>query len=318
MVVIGGITRLTHSGLSMVEWNMLLGSLPPVTDADWQTPFEKYKQSPEFKELNYDFTLEDFKSIYWWEYTHRMLGRFIGVVFILPFFWFLIKKKIDTALLKKLVVILFLGGFQGVLGWYMVKSGLDKNPYVSHYRLAAHLISAFTVFGVVFWVALDLIFPFEKKSEQNTSLKKWSNALLIIVIVQIIYGAFVAGLKAGYYYPTFPKMGNEWIAEGVTALKPLWKNFVEGIPGVQFVHRYIAYIVVILVTVIWFKTKKSQLFSIQPMADLLLAVVCFQFLLGIFTLLYSVPVFLGILHQTGAFFLFASTLLYIHRIKTVE
>ncbi|MBN8701495.1 MAG: COX15/CtaA family protein [Bacteroidetes bacterium] len=323
MVVVGGITRLTHSGLSMVEWNMLLGTLPPSTDGDWDVLFDKYKQSPEFKELNYDFTREDFKSIFWWEYIHRFIGRLIGVVFIIPLLYFLWRKKINTSDFSKFLVLLLLGAFQGVLGWYMVKSGLSKNPYVSHYRLAAHLISAFTVFGVTFWVALGYIYP---KSETGTPQKKLfrlSVLLLLIVSLQIVYGAFVAGLKAGYYYPTFPKMGNSWIAEGVTYLQPFYINFLEGIAGVQFVHRYLAYVVFIVVLVIWAQTRKPDFTgdSIKKAANALLTIVSIQFVLGVLTILYSVPVVLGVLHQTGAFFLFAACVFFLffaNQTKTID
>jgi heme a synthase len=190
--------------------------------------FDKYKQSPEFKELNYDFTREDFKSIFWWEYIHRFIGRSIGVVFIIPFIYFLWKKKIEQKDFLKFGILLVLGALQGVLGWYMVQSGLSKNPYVSHYRLAAHLISAFTVFGATLWVALGYIFPQREPPIENKKLWHWSVLLFVIVVIQIVYGGFVAGLKAGSYYPTFPKMGNEWIAEGVTFLKPMYLNFIEG------------------------------------------------------------------------------------------
>lgn len=317
MVVLGGITRLTHSGLSMVEWNLIVGSMPPMSDADWVLPFSKYQQSPEYLIVNNQFSLEEFKSIYWWEYSHRFLGRLIGIVFLIPFFYFLLRKRLSKPLLKKLLFLLLLGGLQGVLGWYMVKSGLVKDPHVSHYRLAAHLISAFTVFGFTFWLALDLLFAGEDRTESTSSgIKKLASALLVVVVVQIIYGAFVAGLKAGYYYPTFPKMGDEWIAQGVTFLKPMYTNFLEGIPGVQFVHRCTAYLVVILVSIIWFKSRKNILTPLQKKsANFLMGIVLVQFLLGVFTILYSVPVVLGVLHQTGAFFLFASTLFFMHRMK---
>lgn len=297
---------------------MIVGSLPPLSDADWQQPFEKYKQSPEYQQLNNNFTLQEFKSIYRWEYLHRFLGRFIGMVFIIPFLYFLFRKKISPSLLKKLLLVLLLGAFQGVLGWYMVKSGLNKDPHVSHYRLAAHLISAFTVFGVTLWIAMDLIREqkIEKdtnNNEQKRGLKKWSVALLILVIIQIIYGAFVAGLKAGYLCPTWPKMCDEWMHDSVFALTPIWKNFIEGGAGVQFVHRYIAYIVVIVVEIIWFKTRKTQMKDLMLSANLLLGIVILQFTLGVLTLLYSVPVLLGVLHQTGAFLLFTTTLLHTHQ-----
>lgn len=325
MVVIGGITRLTHSGLSMVEWNMIVGSRPPMSNADWQIPFEKYKLSPEYQQINYHFTLEEFKSIYWWEYIHRFLGRLIGLVFLLPFIYFLVREKIPPGLLKKLIIILILGGFQGVLGWYMVKSGLNKVPQVSHYRLAAHLVSAFAVFGVTFWVALDLVYRMDKERmtrDNGTArgLKKLSLVLFCIVVLQIIYGAFVAGLKAGYLCPTWPKMCDEWIHDSVFALHPWWRNFIEGQMGVQFIHRYIAYAVVFMVGLIYFKARKvPALGDLQKriVMALVIIVLC-QFLIGVLTLLYSVPVLLGVLHQTGAFFLFAGSLFLMHSLRTGE
>ncbi|MBI2271382.1 MAG: COX15/CtaA family protein [Bacteroidetes bacterium] len=339
MVVIGGMTRLTHSGLSMVEWNMIVGSKPPMSDADWQIPFEKYKLSPEYKQVNYHFTLEEFKSIYWWEYIHRFLGRMIGLVFLLPFIYFRARKKLTPDLFKKLIIILILGGFQGVLGWYMVKSGLSKEPRVSHYRLAAHLISAFTVFGFTFWTALSLKFKVQSSKleeerkgaedrrpetedavsnlkSQISNLKRWSVILFCTVILQIIYGAFVAGLKAGYLCPTWPKMCDEWVHDSMFVLQPWWRNFIEGRAGVQFVHRYIAYAVVIIVGLIYYKARKIELTVLQKrIVNALVLIVLCQFLLGVFTLLYSVPVLLGVLHQTGAFFLFGTSLLLINRLR---
>ena len=317
MVVIGGITRLTHSGLSMVEWNMIIGSMPPVTEADWQIPFEKYKQSPEYQIINNQFSLDEFKSIYWWEFIHRMLGRSIGVVFLLPFFYFLIRKKFDRSFQKKMLILLALGAFQGVLGWFMVKSGLQKEPQVSHYRLAAHLISAFAVFGVTFWYALDLLYP--KNSEENELSKKVQRLTKItfgIIVLQTIYGAFVAGLKAGLLYNTFPRMGSSFFPDTLIAFEPFWKNFLENPSGVQFIHRYLAYFVVISVVFLWETARKMELTTLQRKAsNFMITVVAVQFLLGIFTLLYSVPVTLGVLHQTGAFVLFASILVFMHSLK---
>ncbi len=317
MVVIGGITRLTHSGLSMVEWNMIVGSMPPMTESDWAVPFEKYKQSPEYQIINNQFSLEEFKSIYWWEFIHRMLGRTIGVVFLLPFFYFLVKKKFDKPFLKKMYVLLFLGAFQGILGWYMVKSGLQKEPHVSHYRLAAHLISAFTVFGFTLWYALDLLYP--KVIVQNDQKKKiirLANFMFGAIVVQIIYGAFVAGLKAGLFYNTFPRMGNSFFPETITAFEPFWKNFLANPAGVQFIHRYLAYFVVIVVVFVWEATRKMELTELQrKTSNVMVSVVFVQFLLGIITILYSVPVVMGVLHQTGAFVLFASALVFMHSFK---
>jgi cytochrome c oxidase assembly protein subunit 15 len=317
MVVIGGITRLTHSGLSMVEWNPIIGSLPPMSDADWQVPFEKYKQSPEYQIINNQFTLEEFKSIYWWEYVHRLLGRTIGVVFLLPFFYFLFKKKFDKPFLKKMYVLLLLGAFQGVLGWFMVKSGLQKEPHVSHYRLAAHLISAFTVFGFTFWYAMDLLYPNELiRTEEVKKLNRWTKIAFVAIVLQIIYGAFVAGLKAGLFYNTYPTMGGELMPETVSSFDTFWQNCLENPAGVQFLHRNIAIVVAVLVFFVWWKSSKMALSSFQRRsAHFLLAVLCIQFLLGIFTLLHAVPVTLGVLHQTGAFFLFASGLFFLHSLR---
>jgi heme a synthase len=312
MVVIGGITRLTHSGLSIVEWNLIMGTLPPLNETQWLDIFEKYKQSPEFREINYNFSLNDFKSIFWWEYIHRLLGRIIGIVFIVPFLYFKWKKKITPQLTIQCMIIFLLGAFQGFLGWIMVKSGLIKEPSVSHYRLAAHLITAFITFGYTFWVALGLIFPEKENSSEDIllirKLKRWLLFFFGILLIQIIYGAFVAGLKAGLAYNTFPKMGETWIAEGITSRSPLIYNFFEEIAGVQFLHRYIAYLVLFLLFFIWIKFRKIVCTSvIKSGLNFFAFAGIIQFMLGVFTLLLHVPVWLGVMHQLGAFVLFSAT-----------
>lgn len=318
MVAIGGLTRLTHSGLSMVEWS-LFGSSPPSSDDAWLSLFEKYKQYPEYQKVNFNFGVEEFKRIFWWEYIHRQFGRFIGIVFIVPFLWFWIKGKLNRSLKPKLVLVLIMGGFQGLLGWYMVKSGLKSQPDVSHYRLALHLITAFLTFAYTFWVALGLIYPKTAKKTKIHPLKKYFLLLLPLLIVQIVWGAYVAGLNAGKVYTTWPKMGNKWIAEGVTAMQPWWQNFVEGIAGVQFVHRYLAYLVVGLVILIGVKAQKFDLSASQRKGiNGLLLVVSIQFLLGVFTLLYAVPLSLGLLHQLGAFLLLGAAVFGLHRFKKLE
>lgn len=307
MVIVGGLTRLTHSGLSMVEWNLFMGSIPPTTEADWQELFNKYKQYPEYQLVNFNFSLEEFKSIFYWEYGHRMLGRFIGLVFIVPFLLFWIKKKISSSLMPKLLLILFMGGFQGFLGYYMVESGLVKNPDVSHYRLAMHLTTAFITFAYTFWVALGLIYPKENGAQLKRHPMKSAFILLaVLLVIQIVWGAYVAGLNAGKVYTTWPKMGDDWIAPAVTAIEPLWLNFVEGIAGVQFVHRYLAYLLVGFVIWIYVKTRKYKLSQRQTSSiRLLVGMVFIQFLLGIGTLMMSVPIYMGLIHQIGAFILLA-------------
>lgn len=308
MVVVGCLTRLTHSGLSITDWNFM-GSLPPMSADDWFERFQKYQTSPEFIYKNNSMSLEEFKSIFWWEYIHRTIGNTMMGVFVIGFVWFLIRKKFTRPLLMKSLLLFGLGALQGVIGWWMVKSGLVKNPNVSHYRLAIHLMSAFTVFAFTFWFALELIYPRENAIENDgRKLRKTTIVLFIVLIIQIIYGAFVAGLKAGMFYPTWPKMGTEWFPEDTILVEDSFiKNFLEIGAGVQFMHRTIAFLVVTCVAVLWSKSSKLNLSKQQNMGvSFLIYGVAIQFMLGIFTLLYQVPVVLGVLHQTGAFFLFAT------------
>lgn len=310
MVVVGCLTRLTHSGLSITDWNFM-GSLPPMSDDDWFERFQKYQTSPEFIYKNSSMSMEEFKSIFWWEYIHRSIGNTMMGVFLIGFIWFIIKKKFDQQMLWKAIFLFVLGGLQGLIGWWMVKSGLVKNPNVSHYRLAIHLMSAFSVFAFTFWFALQLMYPKEKTLvTQGQQLKGATITLFIVLILQIIYGAFVAGLKAGLFYPTWPKMGDEWFPEETILIEEsFFKNFLEVGAGVQFMHRTIAFLVVVCVGWLWWRSSKLKLNKQQSLGvTLLIYGVTIQFMLGIFTLLYQVPVALGALHQTGAFFLFATTI----------
>tara|TARA_R110000787_G_scaffold41071_16_gene101659 strand:+ start:11116 stop:12129 length:1014 start_codon:yes stop_codon:yes gene_type:complete len=314
MVVVGGITRLTHSGLSISNYKLISGTIPPMNDVEWKEAFDLYKQYPEYQKLNNHFSLEDFKDIYFWEWLHRFIGRFIGIVFMVPFAYFLIKKQFTKATLKKSILLLALGSFQGFLGWYMVKSGLVERPDVSHYRLALHLTTAFITFSFALWIALDIKFP-EKKAI-NTSLRNLIRITYILLIIQIIWGAFVAGLDAGFLHNHWPLMNDgKLIHETVyTEQSPLLKNFIEGKSGVQFIHRYVAYIVVGFIALIWFKAKKTVLTKLQSKTlKALLFIVLLQFILGVFTLLYQVPVILGVLHQVVAFFLLAVMTVTLHR-----
>ncbi|MFS4456241.1 COX15/CtaA family protein [Maribacter sp. 2304DJ31-5] len=314
MVLVGGITRLTHSGLSISNYKLISGTLPPMNTQEWQEAFDLYKQYPEYQKLNYHFTLEDFKSIYFWEWLHRFIGRFIGIVFIIPFLFFLLTKKLDVSTVKKCTLLLFLGAFQGFLGWYMVKSGLIDRPDVSHYRLAAHLITAFLTFAYSLWVALDLIYP--SKKEINKTIRNILRASLLILIIQIIWGAFVAGLDAGFIHNHWPFMSEGKLIHETVYIeqRPLLKNFIEGKSGVQFIHRYLAYIVVGSVLYLGYKTKSLVLAPLQKKGiKLLLILVGVQFLLGVFTLIYAVPLVLGVAHQIGAFFLLAAMTFTLHR-----
>ncbi len=314
MVVVGGITRLTHSGLSISNYKLISGTIPPMNATEWQAAFDLYKQYPEYQKLNTHFSLQDFKSIYFWEWFHRVLGRLIGLVFIIPFIYFLSTKQLTKPTLKKAAVLLVMGGFQGFLGWYMVKSGLVDRPDVSHYRLAAHLTTAFLTFAYTFWVALDLIFPNVK--ERDLKFRNLVRFALLVLILQIIYGAFVAGLDAGWIHNHWPIMSEgKFIHETVyIEQSPLYKNFIEGKSGVQFVHRTLAYIVVFFIVLLW---KKSRALIRTKHQDkgiyALLIVVTLQFVLGILTLLLQVPVWLGVAHQVGAFILLSTMVFTLHR-----
>lgn len=301
MVLIGGITRLTHSGLSIVEWDLIMGSVPPGDSAEWNAAFDLYKQIPEYQQENFNMSLEDFKSIYFWEYLHRMWGRMLGLVFILPFVFFVLRKRITGELLKKCLIILVGGALVGGLGWFMVLSGLKDKPDISHYRLAIHLIAAFSLCAFIFHTALEELYGGTKAVAVSNSIRRGLQTLFVLVLMQIVYGAFVAGLDAGFLYPSFPKMGDAWIADRVTELSPWWINFLEGKAGVQFIHRCLAYIVFGGVIWLWFKARKIKSHGIEMRAfHGLLGAVLIQFLLGVFTILGGVPISLALLHQMGA------------------
>lgn len=316
MVVIGGITRLTGSGLSITEWNVIMGAIPPMSQQDWEIAFEKYKQIPQYTEVNSYFGLEEFKSIFWWEFIHRLVGRLIGVVFLLPFLYFLFTRKLDAAMVRKSVLLFALGGLQGFLGWFMVKSGLTELTSVSHIRLAIHLTTAFITFGFTFWFALQLLEK-EKPAVASLSIRRWSVVLLTVLTVQLIYGAFVAGLHAGKMFNTFPMMNGDVLPTGgwVTALGI--ENIFNNPATVQFIHRFFAFAIVFVVGKIYLLSKHSSVTRLQDIAvKFLLVSISIQFLLGILTVLYQAPITLSSLHQIGAFFLFMATILIVFRFRT--
>lgn len=313
MVILGGYTRLSHSGLSMVTWKPITGVAPPLTNQQWEEEFELYKTSPEYKKRNYDFTLKEFKEIYWPEYLHRLLGRLLGITFLIPFVYFLVRGKLkDKHLFRNLVIIFLLGGMQGLVGWYMVKSGLLNDPNVSHYRLALHFITALTLYAYIFWTGIKVLFRFKPLVGSET---RWISRLLkltfILLVIQLIYGAFVAGLKAGLIYTTFPKMGEEWFPVDLKMAFDIYgvKCVFEFPPLVQFIHRWLAVIIVLFVGWIYLKAKQSEMMKSQRIVvNIMLITVLAQFSLGIFTLLYQVPISLGVLHQVLAIILFTSVI----------
>ena len=316
MLVIGGATRLTHSGLSMMTWDPLMGWIPPLTDAAWLESFKHYQKIPEFHQLNPDMDLEGYKGIFMLEYIHRVWGRLIGIFFLLPFLYFLAVGKIDKPLRPKLVVMFLLGGLQGVLGWYMVSSGFDA-PHVSQYRLTAHLMAAFLIYTYIFWVALGLLYPRSEASLfEVATLRRLVLAVTILIAVTIAAGGFVAGLKAGFAYNTFPLMDGRFIPEGYGMIEPFYLNFFENIAAVQFDHRILAESVLLFVIGLWFYAKRFELVGRAKLGfNLMLGMVAIQFALGVATLLMVVPVWLGVAHQGGSMVLFSTALFTLHALR---
>ncbi len=315
IVVVGGATRLTDSGLSITEWLPLLGAIPPLNEADWLEALEKYRQIPEYQLVNKGMSLEAFKFIYWWEWGHRFLGRLIGLAFFVPFLWLLMTKRLEKRLIPHLVLLFVLGGLQGALGWYMVSSGLVDRVDVSQYRLAAHLALAVAIFAYLLWTAFNVV-PQERAEAVQTSVQ---GALIVcaLIYVQIVLGAFVAGLDAGQGYNTWPKMDGAFVPSGLLIMEPMWRNFFENALTVQFVHRTFAYVVV-LVTV-WHIARALRTApegAVQLSAGLLGLVMLLQVGLGIWTLLARVPISLGLLHQGGAIVLLGVALWHLQLVRT--
>lgn len=318
MVVIGGITRLTESGLSMVEWRAFLDAVPPMSEAAWQRLFDLYRQTPEFQLKNAWMTLDDFKTIFWWEYIHRLWGRGLGFLFFIPFVWFLVKRRVESRLLPALLAMFALGAVQGAIGWWMVKSGLVDRPDVSQYRLAVHLTVAFLLQAVVFWVALDLIrgrIGAEGISPARPGLALASVGLVWWMLFVIVTGAFVAGTNAGLAYNTYPLMDGRIVPEGYFAIIPGWLNLFENTAAIQFNHRLVTLLTLVFAVWLWLKAWPIEDRAVRLPLGLMLAAVLGQFMLGIATLLAQVPVSLGAAHQGGAYVLFTATLWTAHALR---
>ena len=305
MIFIGGVTRLTGSGLSMIEWRPFLGFLPPLTETEWTRVFELYKLSPEFKQINSWMEISDFKFIFFWEYFHRVWGRLIGLFILIPFLYFIVTKKLKNKILFRSSIILCLVCVQGLIGWWMVKSGLNEIATVSQYRLSVHLSMAFIILGISFWTALDLFEGVPK------NFKYYDIIPLLFISLTIIAGTFVSGMDAGLVYNTFPYMG-----ESIIPIEYGNLGFIDPFENpvtAQFHHRLLASITLIIIIIY------SILYIIRNPINLrilllLFAIVC-QFIIGIFTLLYSVPITLGAMHQFGGVLLFLSALWLLHSPK---
>jgi len=322
MVILGGATRLTGSGLSMVEWDPIFGLIPPLNETEWHAVFDLYKQSPEFNKINMDMDVSGFKSIYWFEFSHRVLGRAIGMVFLIPFLLLLVAGRIRKSLAPKLIFMFVLGGLQGLMGWYMVMSGLVDNPHVSQYRLTAHLGLAVCIYAYMFWIALGLVLKpvtISNHHQNGPGIQFAATALTCLVFITLLSGGFVAGLKAGLAYNTFPLMDGHWVPEVIFMQEPLWRNFFENIATVQFNHRLLALLVFTGILLFWtFARGKNLPEQARIGIHCLLAAAILQVSLGISTLLLHVPVSLAVIHQGGAMLLLTVILFVNHRLAHRE
>lgn len=320
MVVLGGATRLTQSGLSIVDWHPVTGWLPPLSDAAWQAAFDEYKRSPEFQKANFWMQLSDYKSIFWLEYVHRLWGRLIGIVFLLPFLWFAVRRRIDATLGWRFAMLFVLGGLQGALGWVMVASGLVDRPSVSHYRLAAHLGVAVAIYGWMLWIALGVLRP-RPAGVRLRRVRLAGHARLLAgwVFATMIVGAFVAGLHAGTIYNTFPLMDGELLPSVAFEMTPRWINFFENAVLVQFIHRVLGISAALIAIALWLRSRTAAIAPAARLACLLAGLGALaQMCLGIATLLTQVPVPLGVAHQAGALALLSLALWALYELNAAE
>jgi cytochrome c oxidase assembly protein subunit 15 len=308
MVIVGGATRLTDSGLSITEWQPLLGAIPPLTEAHWLEALEKYRQIPEYQLINKGMSLEEFKFIYWWEWAHRFLGRVIGLAFFLPFAYFAVTGALTVKTALRCGVLFVLGGLQGALGWYMVASGLVDRVDVSQYRLAAHLTLATVIFGAILWV----LFGLAQSRRSPSGGREWMALLLVgLIVLQVAAGGFVAGIDAGFGYNTWPLMEGALVPSGLMVAEPWWRNMFENALTVQFNHRVLAYVITVLAVAYAYVVRSGT-------SLILLAAIGLQVVLGIWTLLWAVPLWLGLAHQGGALVVLGAALWNLHAVLASE
>lgn len=319
ILVVGGITRLTLSGLSIVEWNPITGVIPPLTHGEWQEAFRQYQRFPEYQKLRQGMTLAEFRSIYLWEYAHRLLARLVGLVFLVPCAFFWLRGYFDGALKRRVLALFGLGMLQGFAGWYMVSSGLVDDPHVSHYRLATHLFIALSIIGYSLWLARDL-----KAAGAAQPARPGGEGVLAggvhllggLLLLQILWGAFTAGLHAGFLYNTFPTMGGRWVPLEVNVLRPALSNVTANPVTVQWVHRILGTLLLLAAVALFLESRRRSVGSAtRRMSALFAALVLVQYALGILTLLHSVPVYLGALHQATAVILFGTWIVWLHRVR---
>jgi len=311
MIVVGGITRLTESGLSITRWEPVSGALPPLSAEQWEAQFEAYRDSPQYQKINRGMSLGEFKDIFFWEYVHRLLGRLIGLAFALPLAWFAWKKAIPKGYGWRLVALLALGGLQGAIGWWMVASGLVDRPEVSHIRLAVHLLTALLIFGALIWTALDLRRLAGSPGALPARMPTVAIWTLSVLGLQFLFGAYVAGLEAGYAFNSWPKMGNEWFPSATPMLQPFLNNFVDNPVVVQFVHRWLAFVVAAFCAALAVKARRN---GSMGAGHAVAAAVAVQILLGIATIVTGVELWIGVAHQAMAALLLAAIVYAAHRL----
>ena len=314
MIIIGGMTRLTDSGLSMVTWKPITGVFPPIGIEQWEKSFNQYKSFPEYKIINYNISLSEYKHIYYWEYLHRLLGRMIGVLFLIPFLYFLYSSYLNKKLIKKLLIVFFMGGFQGFLGWYMVKSGLVDIPHVSHYRLAIHLSMAFFILSYIYNLKLSLIITKLSKDYNYKFYDRFISIILILLFIQIIYGAFNAGLKTVNTVNTFPFYNDFIFPFSNISLSPVWLNFFKNHYGVQFIHRFLGLIIMGLIMIFTYKSNKINN-RIKLESQYLIVLILFQCIVGILTLISNASIVFALLHQFLAILIILFTIKIKHNLK---
>lgn len=322
IIIVGGLTRLTQSGLSIVEWEPITGVIPPLNESEWQETFAKYKAFPEYQKLNQSMTLSEFKFIFFWEYLHRILARSLGVIFFIPWLYFVLRKRINLKLSLKLCFGVLLGALQALLGWYMVKSGLVDRPSVSHFRLAAHFSLALITLCYYLWIRFSLSPSLNSEKNKSTFFverkhKIFSSFFFALLTIQLIYGAFLAGLDGGIYFNTFPKMANTWFPKDNLILEPYLSNFINSVAGIQFIHRYLGKLIFVLSIFLFviFRKKSKYLAT----TTFLIFIAClWQFILGIATLLSTAPLYLASLHQFSAVILLCFSLALIYQLKNLR
>jgi cytochrome c oxidase assembly protein subunit 15 len=314
MVIVGGITRLTESGLSITEWKPVSGALPPLTAADWEHEFALYRETTQYKQLNVGMSMADFQFIFFWEWVHRLLGRIIGLAFAIPLIWFAMRRMIPAGFGLRLLVLLALGGMQGVVGWWMVVSGLSGRTEVSHYRLAVHLCLALFILGAIMWTARDLAAVSRDSSARPARLSRSVTLVLLLLAVQLVWGAFTAGLRAGYAFPTWPLMGDEFFPAATPMVQPWLVNLVDNPIVVQFIHRWWAFVAA--AALIWLGVKALRTGSAAGGVLHLLVVV--QILLGIATLYSGVELWIAVAHQGVAALLVAATAWCANRVSRAD